>query len=102
MLGPFPMKNTSVPLGIRFPRSSVSTVDVRTTAASVREHRIISSCAASRYGMFVLAISAAVGFLFSDTAAAWPAKISARSLFWTSGLSARNLRPQVNVVAVVS
>jgi len=51
----------SVPFGMGWPRTVVSTRALRITPDTVLERRTISSMTASRYGMCTLLISSAVG-----------------------------------------
>ena len=85
MDGPVTRQVTTVPLGMRWPRISVSTVDTRSTTGAVPAHRSVSSIVASRYGIFVPVISWIVGLRFSALAEDKDLLNAARSLLCECG-----------------
>ncbi len=75
--GPLFIQNTSVPLGMRWPRISVSTVATRVMPVAVLEQRRASSMKASRYGILARMISSAEGVWV------WVLRRASRRVVWT-------------------
>lgn len=92
----------SVPLGIRYPRTSVSRTATRELAITVFEQRKSSSTVASRYGISVRMISCAEGGVFFSTLCGKALRSSSRNFVCTSGFKVRYLTIHWAVVSVVS